>query len=318
MRYAIISDVHGNAPALRLALEDARRHGAQGYLFAGDYCINLPWAREAITLIRQTENTHVICGNDEAHLDMPPSGDAQFAASRWCMSTLSSDDKQWLDALPAALDLNLEGVPVHMAHSSQTFVGTCLHGRFRTSVLPGLYPDGPIPRETLLTDFGNLWQEESFRAHIARLEKGVYIFGHNHIQAWGDFDGRVLVNPGSVGIPLDCGAFGAAYTLLTIENGRVSVEERRIPYDRECLIGKMRQSGQYAAAPVWSELIISQLRTVREKVYQFLHRCEKYAASIGDDRRPFAKDTWEAAWQQWQSHAQTWYPELFIGEEEET
>ena len=37
MKYAIISDVHGNAHALRLALEDARREGAQGFLFAGDY-----------------------------------------------------------------------------------------------------------------------------------------------------------------------------------------------------------------------------------------------------------------------------------------
>lgn len=312
MKYAVISDVHGNAHALRLALEDARQQGAQGFLFAGDYCISLPWGRETVALIRQTENAYVIRGNDEAHLDVPPGEDAQFAASRWCMSTLSAEDKAWLDALPERLDLVLEGVPVHMAHSSQAFIGKSLHERFRTSVLPGFYPDGPIPRETLLADFRRLWEKAEFRSHIHSLATGVYIFGHNHIQAWGDFDGRVLVNPGSVGMPLDCGEFGAAYTLMTIEDGRVRMEERRVPYDRDCLIGKFRQSGQYAAAPIWSEIIIAQLETVREKVWQFLHFCDRYAQSVGDARRPFAPDTWEAAYAQWAAHAREWHPELFV------
>ena len=146
---------------------------------------------------------------------------------------------------------------------------------------------------------------------IAALNPGVYIFGHNHIQTWGDFGRRVLINPGSVGLPLDCGEAGAAYSLMTIENGAVTIEERRVPYDLECLIGKIRQSGQYTAARVWTEIIFSEWRTVREKVYQFLHHCERYAASIGDDRRPFAKDTWEAAYAEWVAHAREWHPELF-------
>ena len=312
MKYAIISDIHGNAPALRLALADAAQQGAEGYLFAGDYCISAPWAKEVIALIRALPNAHIIRGNDEAHLDVGPGEDGQFEASRWCMSTLSAEDKAWLDALPEELTLTCEGVDIRMAHSSQTFVGKSLHKRFRTSVLPGLYPDGPIDRDALQADFRNLWAEEDFRHYIRALSPGVYIFGHNHIQNWADFDGRILIDPGSCGLPLDGGSFGAVYSLLTIEDGLVTVEERRVPYDAEALIAQAKATGQYAAARVWTEIIFSEWRTVREKVYQFLWHCEHYAARIGDARRPFAKDTWEAAYAEWAEHAREWFPELFV------
>ncbi len=312
MKYAVISDIHGNAPALRLALADAAAHGAEGYLLAGDYCISAPWASEVVAILRSLPNASIIRGNDEAHLDIGPGDDGQFEASRWCMSTLSPEDKAWLDALPEELTLTCEGVSIRMTHSSQVFVGKSLHERFRTSVLPGFYPNAPASREALQDDFRRLWEKESFREYIHALTSGVYIFGHNHIQTWADFDGRILVNPGSCGMPLDCGEFGAAYSLLTIEDGRVSVEERRVPYDAEELIAQVKSTGQYAAARVWTEIIFSEWRTVREKVYQFLHHCERYAASIGDSRRPFAKSTWEAAYAQWAAHAQEWFPELFV------
>lgn len=312
MRFAVLSDIHGNAPALRLALADAAAHGAEGYLFAGDYCISLPWASEVIALLRSLPNAHIIRGNDEAHLDIPPGDDAQFDASRWCMSTLSAGDKAWLDALPETLTLSCEGVTITMAHTSRAFIGGSLHARFRTSVLPGIYPDAPVPREQLQADFRDLANQDEFRRHIDALAPGVYIFGHNHIQQWADFDGRTLVNPGSVGLPLDCGAFGAAYSLLTIGNGQVSVEERRVPYDAEGLIRQAKETGQYRAARVWSEIVFSELRTCREKVWFFLNHCEHCAVRLNDPRRPFARDTWELAYAEWAAHAREWHPELFV------
>ena len=312
MKFAVISDIHGNAPALRLALADAAAHGVDGYLLAGDYCISAPWASEVVAILRDLPNSRIIRGNDEAHLDIGPGDDGQFEASRWCMSTLSREDKAWLDALPEELTFTCEGVSIRMAHSSQVFVGKSLHEKFRTSVLPGFYPDGPASRKALQDDFRRLWEKESFREYIHALPGGVYIFGHNHIQNWADFDGRVLVNPGSVGMPLDCGKFGAAYSLLTIEDGRISVAERRIPYDAEDLIAQVKATGQYAAARVWTEIIFSEWRTVREKVFQFLWHCERYADRIGDPRRPFAKSTWEAAYAEWAEHAQEWFPVLFV------
>jgi len=312
MKYAIFSDVHGNAPALRLALEDARQHGAEGFLFAGDYCISAPWANEVISLIRAIPGAQMVRGNDENHLDVPAGDDGQYEVARWCAGCITPDNRTWLDALPEELTLLCDGMTLHMTHSSEAFVGKTLHQRYRTSLLPTHFPDGKVSRETLLTDFRAFAQTGDFRKAIAALETGVYIFGHNHIQAWGDFDGRVLINPGSVGLPLDCGDFGACYTLLTIADGTVSVEERRIPYDAEALIAQVMATEQYQAARVWTEAIFSEWRTCREKVFYLLWHAEDYARRIGDERRPFAKDTWEAAYAEFAAGSPLDKPFLYI------
>ena len=43
MKYAVISDVHGNLPALQAVLEDIRQQEITHCLFLGDYCISGPW-----------------------------------------------------------------------------------------------------------------------------------------------------------------------------------------------------------------------------------------------------------------------------------
>lgn len=312
MKYAIISDVHGNAPALRLALADAAANGAEGFLFAGDYCISAPWPNEVVEMIRSLPNAQVICGNDEGHLDDSTGEDGQYEVSRWCARTLTQDNRAWLDALPGELTMEDGDTAIRMAHSSEAFVGRTLHAHFRTSSLPYHYQEGQISRERLLTDFRALEDDAAFMAEIRRLPKGIYIFGHNHIQAHADFEGRVLVNPGSCGMPLDCGEFCAAYSLLSVGTGCISVEERRIPYDVEGLIAQVKQTGQYSAARVWSELIFSEWRTCREKVSVFLWDCAAYADRIGDASRPFSRDTWQAAFGEWTASAREKHPALFV------
>ena len=40
MRFAIISDIHGNLPALNAVLEDADNNNIENFIFAGDYCLS--------------------------------------------------------------------------------------------------------------------------------------------------------------------------------------------------------------------------------------------------------------------------------------
>ena len=47
MRYAILSDIHGNRFALEAALADAQSQGADMYLLLGDYN-GFPWGNEVI------------------------------------------------------------------------------------------------------------------------------------------------------------------------------------------------------------------------------------------------------------------------------
>ena len=166
--------------------------------------------------------------------------------------------------------------------------------------LPLRYPDGPADRRRFLQDVRcTLTDSMDFQQSLRTLPKGVYLFGHTHSQWHMRFGDHLFLNPGSCGLNLDCSALGAAYTLLTVENGACRVEERRPVYDVEALIDQVKRSGQYAAARVWSELIFEEWRTGRERVCFFLHHAEQFAQSIGDSRRPFAKDTWERAYELW-------------------
>ena len=68
MRYAIISDIHGNEPALKTVLEDAKSRNVEGYIVVGDYCLSNPYPNECITTIKHLENAYIIRGNEESYL----------------------------------------------------------------------------------------------------------------------------------------------------------------------------------------------------------------------------------------------------------
>lgn len=305
MKYAIFADIHGNAPALRLAMADARAQGAEAFLFAGDYCISAPWAEEAVDILRSTENARHVRGNEEKYLHLPAGDDAQFEISRWTARNMSAGSIGWLDALPERLEFCCGGVAVHMAHSSEEFIGDAEMNGFMTRQLVHRYPQN-VTQEVRLRDMReSLAQNAGLQARLKGMS-GVYIFGHTHSQWHAQFGDVLLINPGSVGLPVDCTRFGAPYTLLTVENGVCTVEERRVIYDAEALIAQVKQTGQYRAARVWSEMIFAEWRTCREMAMYMLRYIEAYARRIGDDRRPFMADTWEAGFAAWQAEENPW------------
>lgn len=308
MKYAIIADVHGNMPALQLVLEDARKHGTDSYLLAGDYSIRAPWFNEVIPALRSLPNARAICGNEEKYLHMPKGEDAQFAICYWAASRMHPDNLAWLDSLPERLDWEDDGTSFHMAHALGAFLGNAMTRVFRTSVLALRYPDRPVAQERFLADQRHLMESQpGMMEKLDALPEGIYIFGHNHAQAHMRFGNHLFINPGSCGQPLDCMHFAACYTLLTIENGEWLVEERRIPYDPKPLIEQVKQSEQYQAAPIWTKLVFLDWSTCSEHMVYFLRYAEAYADRIGDSRRPFMPDTFRAAFEEWEREG---YPQI--------
>ena len=51
MKYAVISDIHGNMDALDAVLADAEKQSADIFLFAGDYCLSMPFPEQAVQRI---------------------------------------------------------------------------------------------------------------------------------------------------------------------------------------------------------------------------------------------------------------------------
>ena len=69
MKLAIISDIHGNLPALDAVLEDAKYNTIDIFLFVGDYCLSHPYPNECIQRIRCLDKKYIIQGNEEKYLE---------------------------------------------------------------------------------------------------------------------------------------------------------------------------------------------------------------------------------------------------------
>ena len=169
---AILYDIHGNVPALERVLADAERAGARRYLIGGDIVAWEPLGRQALALLRGLASATWIRGNGERWLREPPLDRPDVALAVRRMSEQLSDEVDALYGLPGRAEL--EGM---------LFV----HG----SPLSDVESFAPEPD-----------------ADDERLLDGVHdrtvVFGHSHLQfRRAGPDGTELVNPGSLGMPLD-------------------------------------------------------------------------------------------------------------------
>ena len=65
MRTAIISDIHGNYPALLSVLGDAHTEHVDRFIFLGDYYLDFPYANEVALELKKMKNAYTIKGNRE-------------------------------------------------------------------------------------------------------------------------------------------------------------------------------------------------------------------------------------------------------------
>lgn len=304
MKYAVISDIHGNAPAFEAVLKDAKENGAQAYILAGDYYLSMPFPSEVAAIMKGLPGALIVCGNEEGNLkSCDPIGktDGQMQAMYWACDRLSSEDKEYFSSLPKYIDEEIEGVGIHISHSSEEFISDSEHKEYGSRKVSLKYPEGPISREHFQKELREYFlQDREFLGRVDEIEEGIYIFGHSHSQWSLEVEGKLFLNPGSCGLPLDIGNPGEApYTLLEIKDGGWSVEERRVAYDLDKLTEAMDSSGFSKKAFVWSDIVKMELREGREIVYYFLTFTKEYAEKKGDPIRPYTVETWEEAYRAW-------------------
>ncbi|HEU5277535.1 MAG TPA: metallophosphoesterase family protein [Gaiellaceae bacterium] len=195
---AVLYDIHGNLVALEEVLGDAEGAGADAYLLGGDFASWSPWPRETIERLRGLPQTTWIRGNGERWLREPPTDRPDVARELAELDSGLGPEEGWLYSLQAQAEL--DGV-------------LYVHG----SPLSDVESFAAEPQET-----------------DERLLNGVrdttVVFGHSHLQfrRLGP-NGTTLINPGSVGMPLD-GDVRAAYALRHDDG---ECEFRRVDYDVE-------------------------------------------------------------------------------------
>ena len=309
MKYGVISDVHGNLPALKAVLEDAQKQGISRCLFAGDYCMSGPWPDECIDVIRAIPEKHVIRGNEERYLenlvgsDQSLWTDGQMQISYWVYRNVSKENLDYILKLPHREDFECNGVKIHMSHHSTDFIGQYPFATWNSPEVARRTDRKDRTAEEILADIAREKDnDKTFQEAVAALEEGVYVFGHSHIQwSYASKDKKTfLINPGSCGLPLDGLKDSVPYTVLEIsDDGAVTIEEKRVPFDKAAYIEKVKETSQYREANVWSRVIFRELSEATEQLHFFLAHVAQYAGQIGDDRRPFALDTWVNAYESW-------------------
>ena len=233
MRYALISDVHANLPALEAVLADvAARPGIDATFHLGDLVGYAPWPNEVVARIEE-EGITGVCGNYDSTVALgaphcgcryeDPLQEAQSHESyAWTRAHVSEPTRAVLGTLPFRIDLRPNG-----GHTPGPKV-VLVHG---TPTLNTLY-----------------WTEDRDDAfclkmaeHASARPGDVICFGHTH-RAWTRVvDGIRFVNTGSVGRPKD-GDWRAGYVLLDVDGAASAVEVVRVEYDVERAMEAIRAS----------------------------------------------------------------------------
>lgn len=224
MRYALISDVHANLPALTAVLADIRtRRGVDAVHHLGDLVGYAPWPDEVVELIASERITGV-AGNYDSTIAMnydhcgcraesPEQEELAHQSYEWTRTRVSPGTRRHLAELPFRMDLRPLGG--HRSHPTVML----LHG---DHVLNTVYVDADRP-ERFLRRIG-----EGVRAKAG----DVICVGHTH-RTWHRVVNEVhYVNTGSVGRPKD-GDARAGYVVLTVGVTDVEVEFVRVEYDVE-------------------------------------------------------------------------------------
>ena len=233
MRYAVVSDIHANLPALEAVLADIDRRGAADAIYhLGDLVGYAPWQNEVVGLLRE-RGIQGIAGNydstvvtDYEHcgckVDSPREEELSHESYGWILEHVSAETKGFLEALPFRIDLRPRG-----GHKSRPQL-TLVHGA-----------------PTLNTLYWTEDRPDSFCTRMARtagLREGDLIaFGHTHKPWHRVVEGIHFLNTGSVGKPKD-GDWRAGYVLVEASEEIGNIEFVRVEYDLERAVEGIHRS----------------------------------------------------------------------------
>ncbi|GGR82197.1 MULTISPECIES: metallophosphoesterase family protein [Streptomyces] len=243
-RVAVLSDIHGVLPALEAVLAEPDVGAADHIVLTGDIAAG-PQPTQVLDLLTSLgDRVSWISGNADRELleyrrgqrDTIPDPIAPWAAAR-----LREDHLDLLGSLPRSLSLTVNGLgKVLFCHAT--------------------------PRddeEVVLVDSRPArWQEV-----FAGLESDIrtVVCGHTHMPFVRLAHGRLVINPGSIGMPY--GRTGAHWALLG-----PGAELRTTHFDIETAVTRLRRDSSYPGIAEWADYFLRARATDADALAAFAPR----------------------------------------------
>ncbi|MCH3915939.1 MAG: YfcE family phosphodiesterase [Spirochaetia bacterium] len=203
MRYACISDIHGNLPAFTAVIKDLSLQDIDGVIFLGDLVFLGLYPQECFDALEQLNPIICIKGNTDGNLEevktFTPSSEFEqelLDLILFCDDRLTSLAKETIASWPIARPL-------------QDFL--CCHG-------------SPYSFKESLSDKGSLSHE--LKQKLSKEQAHIILAGHTHHSCDFSTMGKRIINPGAIGYAFD-GDRRASYAIL---DGK-KVEFRHVAYD---------------------------------------------------------------------------------------
>jgi len=211
MKLLVLSDIHGNWPALEAVLQAEADFDAVA--FCGDVVDYGPCPVECIRWLREHAD-HLVRGNHDNALAfdldcrcMGSFREFSLATRAWHQTLLSEGDREFLRGMLTLDWFECGGKHFRMAHAT---------------------PQG---------DLFEYLPMEQWQDRVRGLDADYVLLGHTHVQGIRTFGAVTVVNPGSVGLARDRGG-EACYAVCTRER----MELKRIPYDVGRTVALLRQA----------------------------------------------------------------------------
>jgi putative phosphoesterase len=237
MRFAAIADVHGNYLALEAVIADIRAQNIDGIVNLGDMASGPLDARRTMDALMALDAVHVRGNHDRWLIDRPV--EKMGAWERPAFAQLDAGHLDWLRAVPST-----------QIFRDQVFLCHATPADDNVYWLETVTPDGAIRMAPL----------QAIEKEAEGISQRLILCGHTHIaRAVRLGDGRLVVNPGSVGSPgysynvpfphlIEAGTPDARYAILELISGNWSVTFRHVPYDHDAMAAFARRNGDFEFA----------------------------------------------------------------------
>lgn len=223
LKIAVLSDVHGNLPALEAVIADARRQQATLFWNLGDFVGYGPFVDEVVDTLFETCAAQVIGNYDLKVLAFPKKKTKwkkskkreKYIAFEWAWKKLSKKNVNRLAHVPEQTMLTVEGLHFLLTHGGPASV------------------DEAIGEQTA---------PERLQELAAMTDAEVILCGHTHFPFSQTVGDTTFINPGSVGRP-EGGDPLAAYVILEISADGLQVRFQKVGYDIERLSRAIHAAG---------------------------------------------------------------------------